>query len=203
MLGAGGHAKVLLALVQALDLPIKGVCDPELAKQSQKTWRGVPVLGGDDMLERMKPVEVQLINGIGQTIGSQIRKQIYVKMRALGFSFPALIHPAAWIASEAMLAEGVQIMAGCVIQPDCTIGENTIINTRAGIDHDTRIGAHVHIAPGATLCGGVTIGDNAFIAAGATIIPEITVGESAIVGAGVALVHDLPAGQKTIGKKYA
>jgi len=75
-------------------------------------------------------------------------------------------------------------MAGVVIQPGCAIGENSIINTRAGVDHDCRIGHDVHVAPGATLCGTVTVEDGAFIGAGATVIQGLRVGARAVVECG-------------------
>ncbi|WP_309678419.1 sugar O-acyltransferase, partial [Polaromonas sp.] len=150
MIGAGGHAKVLHALALALGHNMVGVCDPQLVEQGQAHWRGIPVLGGDDALEQLDPAAVGLVNGIGQLVGSRAREEVYTRLRQAGFHFPALVHPAAWVASSARLAQGVQIMAGAVVQPDCSIGENTIINTHASVDHDCVIGANVHMAPGAT-----------------------------------------------------
>lgn len=199
MIGAGGHAKVLHALALAVGYRILGVCAPELVQQGQTHWRGVPVLGGDGALEQFEPAAVGMINGIGQLIGSQSREAIFVRLRQAGFNFPALVHPAAWVALTADLAQGVQVMAGAVIQPDCCIGENSIINTRASVDHDCDIGANVHIAPGATLCGGVRIHDRAFIGSGATLIQGLIVGNGAIVGAGVTLTRNLDGNQILLG----
>lgn len=201
MLGAGGHAKVLLALIEALGSSIKGVFDPVLFRQGISHWHGLSVLGDDEVLKGMQGERKALINGIGQTVADQTRRGVYKKMLDSGFVFPPLVHPASWVAKDASLSDGVQVMAGAVIQPDCQIGENSIVNTCASIDHDSRIGAHVHIAPGATLCGGVRVGDGAFVAAGATIIQDIQVGEGAVVGAGVTLVRDLPGGQIVLGAK--
>ena len=63
-------------------------------------------------------------------------------------------------------------MAGCV-DPDAapSIGANSIVNTRASVDHDCRIGETVHIAPGVTLSGAVTIGDGTHIGTGAVRHP--------------------------------
>ena len=202
MMGAGGHAKVLHALAIALGHNIVGVCDPQLFQEGQSHWRGVPVLGGDEALAQVDSAAVGLINGIGQLVGgTRARKEIYERLRQAGFSFPALVHPAAWICPSAKLTQGVQIMAGAVVQPECCIGENSIINTHASIDHDCVIGAHVHIAPGATLCGNVRVSDGAFIAAGATLIQGVTVGLGAVVGAGSILTRDLEANQVILGSR--
>jgi len=193
MLGAGGHAKVLLSLAQAAGLNVCGVCDPELTQLGIGQWRGIKVLGNDDALDVLDPTAIGLINGIGQLVGSTARRGIFERLVAKGFRFPTLVHPAAWVDASAVLHEGVQVMAGAVIQPDTEIGPNSIINTHASVDHDCCIGAHVHIAPGATLCGSARIHDRAFIASGATVIQGLSVGEDAVVGAGSVLVRDLEA----------
>jgi UDP-perosamine 4-acetyltransferase len=199
LLGAGGHAKVLLSLAQANGLIVLGVCDPDLPQQGTKQWRGIPVLGDEAVLDDINPDKVGLINGVGQLVGSSSRKRLFEKYRAKGFHFPVLIHPAAWVDSSAQLGEGVQIMAGAIVQPDCRIGENTIINTCASVDHDSVVEAHVHIAPRATLCGTVYVHAQTYIGSGSTIIQNITVGEQAVVGAGATLVRDLADRQTLIG----
>ena len=199
MIGAGGHAKVLHALALAAGRVIAGVCDPKLAEKGVTRWRGVPVLGGDDALERFDPATVGLINGIGQIVRSDLRQLAYLRLRRAGFIFPALVHPSAWVAPTVRLAQGVQIMAGVVIQPDCCVGENSIINTRVSLDHDCEVGAHAHIAPGATLCGGVCVHDGAFVGSGAVVLPGVIVGYGAIVAAGTILTRNLDRGSTLLG----
>lgn len=194
LIGAGGHARVLQELAQASGRQFLGVCDPQLACQGITTWRGLPVLGGDEALEEIDPTSVGLVNGIGQLVGSQARRDLDERLNTAGFTFPTLVHPAAWVASSATLADGVQVMAGAIIQPDSRINRNVIINTRASVDHDCSIGQHVHIAPGATLCGDVQVGEGAFIGAGAVIIQGIRIGACSVVGAGVTLTRNLDAG---------
>lgn len=199
LLGAGGHAKVLLALALAAGYAVEGVCDPQLAAANVSEWRGIPVLGGDDALAGLDPQKVGLINGVGQIPKQDNRCRLYGIWREKGFEFPALIHPSAWVAVDTKLADGVQVMAGVVIQPDCAIGANTIINTRASVDHDCAVGAHVHIGPGATLCGGIQVADSVYIGAGATVIHGISIGSGAIVGAGVACVRNVKVGEVVMG----
>lgn len=199
LLGAGGHAKVLLSLARTLGLEVAGICDPLLASQGAREWRGVRVLGGDEALAALDPASVGLVNGIGQMVGSSLRHRLFVSLVEKGFHFPVLVHPAAWVDATARLGAGVQVMAGAVIQADAVIGANSIINTCAAVDHDCRLGENVHVAPGATLCGNVDVGDQAFIAAGATVIQGISVGVGAVVGAGAVLVRDLGERQTIIG----
>lgn len=191
LFGAGGHARVLLALAREVGRALLGVCDPSLQANGCKHWEGLDVLGGDDVVDRYSPHEVELLLGVGQLARSRARVQLYRVWSGRGYSFPPLVHPAAWVAPDVALPDGAQIMAGAVVQPGCVLGCNIIVNTRSSVDHDCRIGADVHIAPGAVLCGGVEIGAGAFIGAGAVLIQGLKVGHGSIVGAGVTLVRDL------------
>lgn len=196
LLGSGGHAKVVLALARACGLEVVGVCDPALAATEATEWRGLPVLGSDDALEGVDPRQVSLLNGIGQTTGGSARQRIYEQTTGRGFRMPALVHPAAIVDPTVVLSDGVQVMAGVVLQPDVHVGENSIINTRASVDHDGRIGRHVHIAPGATLCGNVNVGDGAFIGAGATVVQQRRIGSGSFLCAGSLLSADLEEGKR-------
>jgi sugar O-acyltransferase (sialic acid O-acetyltransferase NeuD family) len=191
LLGAGGHARVVLALARALGLTVHGLCDPALAQQKISSWHGLNVLGGDEALRGRSPEEYLLLNGVGPSLDDEIRLRLYVSLGQKGFRFPALVHPRAWVDESVTLADGVQVMAGAVIQPGSSIGENTVINTNASVDHDCNLGAHVHIAPGATICGGVVIEDQAFVGSGATVIQNIRIGQNAVVAACTALVRNL------------
>ncbi|QTN24267.1 NeuD/PglB/VioB family sugar acetyltransferase [Rhizobacter sp. AJA081-3] len=191
LLGAGGHAKVVLALAQLLGWQVVGVSDPAIAAQGLLNWRGLPVLD-DQRLAGMAPGSVELLNGVGQTTGGGVRQRLFDAFTLRGFRFPALVHPAAIVDPSARVADGVQVMAGAVIQADTQIGANSIVNTRAGIDHDATLGAHVHVAPGATLCGSVQLGDGAFVGAGATVVQGVRLGRGAFLAAGALLARDLP-----------
>ena len=194
LLGAGGHAKVVAALASAAGLRLEGVCDPALAADGVHEWRGLRVLGDDTALARFNPYDYQLALGIGSLPGSHLRAERYLALTALGYSFPKLIHPSAVVDETVVVADGAQIMAGVILQPEVSIGRNAIINTGAMIDHDGNIGDHVHVAPGAVLCGGIFVGDNSFIGASATLLPRVKIGCCCLVAAGSTLACDLPDG---------
>lgn len=83
---------------------------------------------------------------------------------------------------------GVQLMTGVLIGPDCTLGNNVLVNTGAQINHDCAIGDHCIISPGAILCGGVALGEGCFVGAGAVIIEGVTLGPETFVPAGTLVV---------------
>lgn len=164
-----------------------------------QTIAGIPVLGNDDAIRNYAPDSVDLVNGIGSVILPEKRKAIYVKFKNAGYSFASVIHPSATVMEDVQLGEGVQIMAGAIVQTGCAIGENTIINTGAVVDHDCVIDTHVHIASGAVLSGGVEIGTMSHIGTGATIVQGIKISERVVVGAGAVVIKDIAPGKKVAG----
>ena len=120
-------------------------------------------------------------------------------LKILGYDFSTVIHPSAVVTSDVILGEGSQGMSGEVIQPGSHIGCNTIINTRASVDHDCIIGDHVHISPGVTLSGGVDIGAGSHIGTGATLIQGISIGCGCLVAAGAVVVKDITDGEMVRG----
>lgn len=198
LVGAGGHAKVVLDALRASGLEVSGVVDPALAN-NLSVWRDLPVMGSDQDLLRLPPDEVELVNGLGSLPGQSLRRQIFEKFISAGFTFRSVSHPSAIIGSGVQLHEGTQLMAGTIVQADCIIGRNTILNTGARIDHDCDIGAEVHIAPGAVISGGVRIGEGVHIGTGASVIQGIKLGAGAVIGAGAVVVRDVPGNARVMG----
>jgi len=192
ILGGGGHAKVLIDICKRLPLPLLGLLDPNLPKGSQHLH--LPVLGDDHDLAGYPPANIELINGIGSIPHDQgLRRLLFSRFQNQGYVFKTLIDPTAFLATEHKLADGVQVMAGVIIQAGTEIAENTIINSGAIVEHDCRIGKHVHIAPGAVLSGGVEVGDNVHIGTGAIVIQGIRIGADSIIGAGSVVTRDVAA----------
>lgn len=201
LLGAGGHAKVLLDLAERVGHEVVGVCDPGLARSDAGTWRGVTVLGADDVLAAYPPQVYALINGLGSLPGQRRRRNLFELYREKGYRFPPLVHPGATLGACVHLEDGAQVMAGVVVQADAVVGANTIVNTHVSIDHDCWIGAHCHIAPGSVLCGAVRIADGVHIGTAANITQGVTIGADAVVGAGTTVLRDIAAAHKIIGMK--
>lgn len=200
IIGAGGHAQVLIDVIIKHAGSIVGIVNKDAALTGRKI-REIPVIGGDEEILRFSPEAVRLVNGVGSVDATQARAELFKKWKEAGYYFATLIHPSAIISDQVQIDEGVQIMAGVVLQPGCNIGANTILNTRASIDHHCQIGSHVHVAPGVTLSGAVHIGDGAHIGTGAVIIQGISIGKGALVGAGAVVLKDVADGGKALGTR--
>lgn len=190
LLGAGGHTKVLIDALRLQSVEILGIVDVDPNKKGLELM-GVPIIGSDEEVMKYPPQKIRLINGIGSVRVSSLRRQLFESFKCKGYQFENVIHPSAIIANEVILSEGVQIMAGVIIQAGCQIGVNTIINTGALVDHDCLIGRHVHIAPGVVLSGGVVVEESAHIGTGAVIIQGVRAGANSLVAAGAVVTRNV------------
>lgn len=198
LLGAGGHARVLISLLRLIDRPIAALLDDDPHKLNT-TLDGIPITTPIDALTQHPPDTVELVNAIGSAHRPTARQALYEKYTQAGYAFATLLHPAAIIAPQANIQAGAQVMAGAVIQANATLHPNCLINTAASIDHDTTVGMHTHIAPGVTICGGVTLGPCCHIGAGTTVVQGIRLGSSVVVGAGATVLSDIPNNQIVAG----
>jgi sugar O-acyltransferase (sialic acid O-acetyltransferase NeuD family) len=189
ILGASGHARVVLSAIQANGGTLR-VCIAPAAPDPR--WPAeIPWLGDDGVLERLDPTMTPLANGLGSIDDTTLRCRVYEKARLSGFRFPAIHHPAAFIDPCATLSEGAQVMAGAVVQTGARIGENATINTGARVDHDVDIGPHTHVAPGVIISGDARVGERVHIGTGAIVIQGITIGPRALVAAWAVVIDDV------------
>ena len=195
IIGSGGHARVLKDILDiSKEVSILGFTDLE-----ETEFKGVKYLGDDSAIKDYAAEHILLLNGIGSIARPVLRQQVYDKFRNLGYRFFSAIHPQAVISARARLAEGVQIMAGVVVNTGVSLAENVIVNTLSSVDHDCRIGAHVHIAPGVTISGGVKIDKGCHIGTGSVIIQGKNIGANVLIGAGSVVTKDVPPEVAVVG----
>lgn len=197
ILGTGGHARVLIAMVRALKVwePI-GLLDRQ-SNPGEELISGVPVIGSWQSYDVLWGYD---ISHVAIALGNNTeRKKLYTDFCNAGFFVPTLIHPTAYVDPTAEIGAGVVICMGALVGANAVVGSNTIINSGSIIDHECRVGSNVHITPGCRIAGRVDIGDDAYIGIGTTILDKVRVGSKTTVGAGAVVVSDIPAGVLAYG----
>lgn len=192
IVGAGGHALVVLSVAIACSEKVYGYVDDNPALLNQ-VINHYPVLGDTSLLETDNIKYA--VCGLGD---NSKRKSIYHQFRKVN-AWKTLIHPTAYVHPSVEIGEGSVIFAGAIIQPNARIGRHCIINTGATVDHDSIIEDFVHIAPGVHLAGGVRVNEGAFLGIGSIVIPRISIGHWAQVAAGAVVVQDISDKQKVMG----
>jgi len=188
VVGAGGHAKVIIDAARAAGIDVVGVVG---------NAPGHADLLGVAVSETREGTAADcFIIAVGD---NHDRAALFAEYLAAGLRPASVVHPSAVIADGVTVGDGTFVAAGVVVNVDTLVGRNAILNTSCTVDHDCIIGDHGHVGPMSGLCGGVKIGSGALIGVGCSIIPLRSVGEWAVVGAGATVIHDVPAGEKYAG----
>ena len=139
---------------------------------------GIPVVGGlADLPELRKDYDL-LVVGIGN---NQFRAQVYEKAKALGYVFPNIIAPSAYVSPFAevgcgcvllqnaciqngvSVGNGVLLNAGTEVHCDATVGNCALIYTNSVIRTGAAVGNFVRIGSNCTVCNNATVPDGADI----------------------------------------
>jgi len=199
--GATGQAIVLEELLSDTSIKIEAFFEND--KSVGTPIKMVPIYYGeagfDQWLATIKDSSAYYyLVAIGGNNGD-VRSKIGKRLGEAGLQPYTAIHRTAFVAKNAIIDEGTQILAGSNICAKVKIGKYCIINTAASIDHECVLGNNVHIGPGAKLAGMVEVEDNVFIGTNATILPRMRIGKDAVVGAGAVVIKNVEANSVVAG----
>jgi sugar O-acyltransferase (sialic acid O-acetyltransferase NeuD family) len=183
LIGAGGHAKVVISALLEAGREVGAVFDDDPRKWGTYLL-GVGVRGPISEIVAADYREAVITignNGVREKLSGQIENLEWL----------TVVHPKAYVHPSVQISEGTVIFAGAVIQPDVIIGSHVIVNTGVTVDHDCVLGDFTHLAPGTHLAGGVRVGRGAFLGIGAAVVPYRQIGDWATVGAGGVVVTDI------------
>ena len=107
-----------------------------------------PVIGTCSQIAEMREKYDTAIVALGN---NKNRMKYHQILKENGYSIPTLIHPTAYISPDAEIPEGCIVRAKCVVSRYVKLGEATILNVGALIDHHVEIGAGCHILMGAVV----------------------------------------------------
>jgi len=198
--GATGHAKVLHEALHGTDLELVAVVDNRIVPSPIE---GTTILHGEAGLVewlsgRQDRSPLFFSVAVGGARGAD-RMALFGILRSHGLQPRTIVHRTSFVASNASLGEGCQILAHASVCVDARLGDAVIVNTAASIDHDCKIADGVHIAPGARLAGEVVVRTRAFVGTGAIVLPRLTIGTNAIVGAGAVVTSDVADDATVVG----
>lgn len=192
ILGASGHGAVAADVLEAGGWELAGFADADPAMLGTEVVPGRKVQClQDDLSSRFPPSRYCLFLAVGD---NETRRRLSETFHAVGFSFPAAVHPKASVGVSAQLGAGSIIMPGAVVAPRSIVGDHAIVNTCASLDHDGFLGACAHLAPGAHLGGNVTVGSGTLVGIGVAVNKGLTIGDSAVIASGFTIFSNVPAG---------
>lgn len=191
--GGTGQAKVLAELFFQSEYNIVAVFDND--SNTTPPLANIPLIYGWKGFEEWIKTEdlsnLYYVVAIGGSNGAE-RIKIHNKLKNVGVIPLSAIHKSAYVANDALLDKGCQILSNATICTKVTLGISCLVNTTASVDHECSLGNGTHIGPGAKLAGCIDVGEYSFIGTGAIVLPRIKIGRNTIIGAGSVVTKDMP-----------
>lgn len=139
---------------------------------------GIPVVGKISDVPKLHTNYKLLVVGIGN---NKFRAQVYEKAKELGYAFPNIIAPSAYISpyaklgcgcvilqnacvqNSAVVGNGVLLNAGTEVHCDAAVGDYALIYTNSVIRTGAAVGSYVRIGSNCTICNNASVPDGADI----------------------------------------
>lgn len=171
-------------------IEVLGMADDDESWHGESLLR-MPVIGSIEEAVRKHP-DAYLALTIGNPQSLGVRRRIVERLGVADNRYSTLIHPAAAVASSAVIGFGSIIQAQVVMTADVEVGRNVLVMPGVVLTHGDRVGDFVTIASGALISGDVSIGEGAYVGAGASIRERLTIGEGSLVGMGSTVLESVP-----------
>ena len=137
---------------------------------------GIPVIGGVDDLPELRKEYGLLVVGIGN---NRFRAQVYEKAKALGFAFPNIVAPSAYISPYAKLGYGCVLLQNACIQNGASVGNGVLLNAGTEVHCDAAVGNYALIYTNSVIRTGAIVGNLARIGSNCTISNNVTMPDGA------------------------
>lgn len=187
IVGGGEHARVVAEAARASGAwHLAGFVDVA-DRHDTAAFLGIPQLS-DAAVTAALARGAGMILGIGGLKALAARQRLVADYSARGARWATVVHPTAWVAPSAVLAEGVFVAARAVINTAARVDAHGIVNTGSVIEHDVRLGSFTHAAPGTVIGGGTNVGADCYLGLGCRVRDHIEIGRKAVVGMGAVVV---------------
>ncbi|RGS47528.1 acetyltransferase [Holdemanella biformis] len=189
IIGAGGFGREVAWIVERINSikptwNLKGFID-----DNETLWGSTEgeyhVFGGCEYLSALEGVYAVCAVG-----SSNVRKKIIEKLKDTSVKFATLVDPSVLYSNSVKIGEGAIVCAGTIITVDVNIGDHVIVNLDCTIGHDAVIDDFVTIYPSVNVSGNVLIGECSELGTGTQIIQGKKVISNTIIGAGAIVVKD-------------
>jgi sugar O-acyltransferase (sialic acid O-acetyltransferase NeuD family) len=182
IIGTGGFALELSALLSKEGINIQGFIGPEPCRKLPALW-----LGNDESMDKISEKNSVLI-AVGDP---NIRSKLDLKIRNNKIKQYTFIHPESYISSDVIIEEGSIIYPKVTIHSGVIIKKNVLVNSNSSIGHETIVGEYSNIGPGVSIGGCCKIGRKVYIGIGSSVIEKINICKDVLIGAGASVVSNI------------
>ena len=137
---------------------------------------GIAVAGGLADLPDLRKEYGLLVVGIGN---NQFRAQVYEKAKVLGFAFPNIVAPSAYVSPYAKLGCGCVVLQNTCVQNGASVGNGVLLNAGAEVHCDAVVGDCALVYTNSVIRTGATVGNFTRIGSNCTVCNNATVPDGA------------------------
>lgn len=137
---------------------------------------GIPVVGAISDLKKVHSEYKLLVVGIGN---NKFRARVYENAKALGYSFPNIIAPSAYISPYAKLGNGCVVLQNACVQNGAAVGNGVLLNAGTEIHCDVAIGDYALVYTNSVIRTGAVVGKQVRIGSNCTVCNNATVPDGA------------------------
>lgn len=137
---------------------------------------GIPVIGGVDDLPELRKEYSLLVVGIGN---NRFRAQVYEKAEALGYAFPNIVAPSAYVSPYSKMGYGCVVLQNACVQNGASVGNGVLLNAGTEVHCDATVGDYALIYTNSVVRTGATAGSFARIGSNCAICNNATVPDGA------------------------
>ncbi len=127
---------------------------------------GPSVIGKTSDIGKMRDRFDTAIVALGNNF---LREKYHEELKNYNYTIPILIHPTAYVSSDAMISPGCIIRTYAIVSRYAKLGEGVIVNIGSKIDHHCEIGDFSMILPGAVIRGSAKVEPGSWIKANAVV----------------------------------
>jgi sugar O-acyltransferase (sialic acid O-acetyltransferase NeuD family) len=191
LVGAGGLGREVLnyaleAIRTTPRMHVKGFLDDN-PSASMPDRREFPILGS------IQDYRIEAQDRFVMTIGDCVKRaELIRKMEARNAHFVTIIHPAAYVASNATIGTGCIVGPYCAIGSDASVGDHVLLTWYSSLAHDSVTHSFAVLSPYSTANGRAIVEEGVFLGTHAVIHPMIRVGAWSKVTSGSVVYRDVP-----------
>ena len=137
---------------------------------------GIPVVGKISDLPKLYASYKFLVVGIGN---NKFRAQVYEKAKLLGYTFPNIIAPSAYISPYAKIGCGCVVLQNACVQNGAVVGNGALLNAGAEVHCDAVVGDYALVYTNSVIRTGAAVGSYVRIGSNCTVCNNAIVSDGA------------------------
>lgn len=143
------------------------------------------------LLSGLSPQGTRLFVAVDAQALNYARLELYGVARLAGLKMATLVHPSAWVAPGARLADNVWVGPGARVGHGSRLDSDVLLHMGARLDEKTHVSAHCWIGPGSSLGAGVRMGMHSAIGADVHVRAGVQIGRYCTIDHGGVWTQDL------------